>query len=95
MNYAKCAVCHGLNSMGFCQYTACRFPETESGVVNASAFVPKIVTNADRIRAMTDEELAGWLERIRLCCVADMCGRSCCYSNKELLDWLRQEAEDA
>ena len=60
-------------------------------------------TNADRIRAMTDEELAAWLERIRLCCAADLCGRSCpfvkvCYSNAEqpieTLDWLRQEAND-
>jgi hypothetical protein len=59
-------------------------------------------TNADRIRSMTDEELAGWLERIRLCCATDLCGRNCpfaevCYSSaavpKETLDWLKQEAE--
>lgn len=58
-------------------------------------------TNADRIRAMTDEELAGWLEKIRLYCATDLCGRSCplaevCYSNakepKETLDWLKEEA---
>ena len=62
----------------------------------------KPLRNADRIRAMSDEELAGWLERIRLCCTTDLCGRSCpfaevCYSNaeapKETLDWLKQEAE--
>ncbi len=61
------------------------------------------ITNADSIRSMTDEELAEWLERIRLCCTTDLCGRSCplveiCYSNaeapKETLDWLRQEAEE-
>lgn len=60
-------------------------------------------TNADRIRSMTDEELAEWLERIRLCCSTDSCGRSCpfaqvCYSNaeepKEMLDWLREEVKD-
>ena len=59
-------------------------------------------TNADRIRAMTDEELAKWLERIRLCCSTDLCGRQCpfvevCYSSaeapKETLDWLKEEAE--
>ena len=59
-------------------------------------------TKADRIRAMSDEELAGWLERIRLCCSTDLCGRNCpfaevCYSSaeapKETLDWLRQEGK--
>jgi len=63
----------------------------------------KPITNADRIRAMTDEELAGWLERIRLCCSTDLCGRNCpfaevCYSSaeapKEMLDWLKKEAKD-
>lgn len=67
---------------------------------NGNQFKP--TTNADRIRAMTDAELAEWLERIRLCCTTELCGRSCplseiCYSNaeapKETLDWLRQEAE--
>ena len=62
----------------------------------------KIVTNATRIRTMSDEELAGWLDRIRLCCSTDLCGRNCpfaevCYSSaeapKETLDWLKQEAE--
>jgi hypothetical protein len=58
------------------------------------------MTWGDKIRSMTDEELAGWLERIRLCCATDLCGRSCpfaevCYSNaeapKETLDWLKEE----
>ena len=62
----------------------------------------KPITNADRIRSMSDEELAEWLERIRLCCATDLCGRNCpfaevCYSSaeapKETLDWLKQEAE--
>lgn len=61
----------------------------------------KRITNADRIRSMSDEELAKWLERIRLCCSTDSCGRICpfveiCYSSaeapKETLDWLKQEA---
>jgi hypothetical protein len=62
---------------------------------------PKPITNADRIREMSDVELAGWLEGIRLCCATDLCGRRCpfwevCYSNanepKEMLDWLKEEA---
>lgn len=64
-------------------------------------FNQKQMTNADRIRSMSDEELAEWLERIRLCCATDLCGRSCplkdiCYSKADTptktIDWLKQEA---
>ena len=60
-------------------------------------------TNADRIRSMTDEELAEWIERIRMLCANDGCGRACplyeiCYSMAiepvETLDWLKQEAKE-
>ena len=73
-------------------------------VCGAEMRVGTDMTNADRIRAMTDEELAECLERIRLCCSLDLCGRSCplsqvCYSNaeepKEMLDWLKEEVDDA
>ena len=78
----------------------------EKGFHDGRMYVPPCPSNADRIRAMTDEELAMWLERIRLCCTTDLCGRVCpfaevCYSNaeapKEMLDWLKQlkqEVED-
>ena len=65
--------------------------------------IEKPQTNADRIRAMTDEELAEWLERIRLYCGNDLCGRGCpleevCYSKEdapiETLDWLKEEASE-
>ena len=68
---------------------------------NGNQFKP--MTNAERIRSMSDEELARWLERIRLCCSTDLCGRNCpfvevCYSSaeapKETLDWLKQEAKE-
>ena len=58
--------------------------------------------NGDAIRAMTDEELAEWLEGIRLCCATDLCGEDCpltevCHYDAdtptETLDWLRREAE--
>jgi hypothetical protein len=63
----------------------------------------KPITNYDRIISKTPEELAGWLDRIRLCCTTDLCGRSCplsgiCYSNaespKETIDWLKQEVTE-
>jgi hypothetical protein len=62
----------------------------------------KPMTNANRIRAMSDEELAQWIENIRMCCANDLCGRICplaevCYANaeapKETIDWLKAPAE--
>ena len=58
------------------------------------------LTNADRIRAMTDEELADWLkyERISVCppdtghihCnISDICSDRKCW-----LDYLKQEVKD-
>ena len=47
-------------------------------------------TNADRIRAMTDEELAEWINKHD--CHTNLYG----YDPKEaILDWLRQEVQDA
>lgn len=51
------------------------------------------MTNADRIRSMTDEELA-----VFMCKIVDDCticvGRdTCTYGRKGTIDWLEQEAE--
>ena len=43
----------------------------------------KPITNADRIRSMTDEELAEWASAITLSEFGD---------KKDWLDWLKQEA---
>ena len=50
-----------------------------------------VLTNADRIRAMTDEELADILK-----CVPDYtdCPPGADDCRKCILDWLRQEAEE-
>lgn len=49
-------------------------------------------TNGDKIRAMTDEELAEWLDEFGNCrCCADIptrCHMECCYGHME---WLKQE----
>ena len=45
----------------------------------------KVITNADRIRAMSDEELAKWLEYEGGGACAEVCG---------WLDWLQQPAEE-
>lgn len=58
---------------------------------------PKPITNADRIRSMTDEELADWLgvycngqtaQEIGKPCASGMGSCEECW-----LDWLREEAE--
>ena len=64
---------------------------------------PDIITNADRIRAMNDEELAEFLERVHV----DPCSACCdnlywCRRNnapepvcqKHFLKWLQQPAEE-
>ncbi|MBR5948238.1 MAG: hypothetical protein IKZ82_06265 [Clostridia bacterium] len=55
------------------------------------------MTNADRIRSMTDEELAKYMGDMIypecVCCPADETGWcSDCYD--KWLDWLKQEVED-
>lgn len=64
-------------------------------VVNAK---PKPITNADAVRAMTDEELACFINEIE----AEAIKRAGRYLTKteiergkaQRLDWLRQEADD-
>jgi hypothetical protein len=52
-------------------------------------FARKPQTNADRIRAMTDEELAEWLESL-----TTSSGWTFLLFGKSWLDWLKQEATD-
>ena len=54
---------------------------------------PSLRTNADRIRAMSDEELAEWLPfKMGACNMNEKCGNDCtcdvCW-----LDWLKREVE--
>lgn len=71
----------------------------ERGYHDGLMFHPAIVTNADRVRAMADEELADWacnracsLCRIPGCEGRMEVGREAC--RERWLDWLRQEATD-
>lgn len=94
----NCGRCGMLNHWGQCQLTACRYPVQESGVINGSAYVAKIVTNADRIRAMSDEELAEWLAKITDCGECKVSTSRCMVSEKSCacawLDWLKQEVSE-
>lgn len=60
-----------------------------------AVIVPKPLTNADRIRSMTDEELAAWLSHHSMACVQGKrpCPEDCVGGCEQCwLDWLKQEA---
>lgn len=53
-------------------------------------------TNADRIRAMNDEELCKFLGEYKFCDICEEGCDSCTYNgdcDKRLLEWLKQPAE--
>ena len=54
---------------------------------------PSIITNADRLRGMSDEELAGWYCRFRECTKCPH-ANGCRVVGEGILDWLKQEATD-
>ena len=74
----------------------CYWPELAE---EPSNFKPKPVTNADRIRNMSNEELAVWIAETSCCsdwCILkDACDKKqeheCCIN--VWLDWLNQESE--
>lgn len=59
------------------------------------------MTNADRIRAMTDEELCewiGWVTQDAFCYGAKLRNRMMVYpfgTREETIAWLKQEVQDA
>ena len=64
---------------------------------DAGVLYPSVVTNADRIRAMSDEELAKSIARIAMCVDCKIKNPTCTLpiSNceKSWLEWLKQEAD--
>ena len=60
------------------------------------AYVPKVTTNADRIREMSDEELRNWLFQRDCKNIAAFLqhGGAGVMDAAQLLDWLRQPAEE-
>ena len=87
-----CSGCKYLNERGYCKFTACIIPCT------VIATIPEVKpqTNADRIRAMSDEELAKWLGKIQY-----DTAYFCAGEDKQKypypvgwLDWLRQEVKE-
>lgn len=101
----NCGKCGMLNSRGFCSLTACRYPSNaivvEPKVIRGMMVNPQIEkpqTNADRIRAMTDEELAEWFHKIQYDVSDYYCGGHSCEpqlptGKDSWLDWLKEEAK--
>lgn len=88
----NCGKCGMLNSRGFCSLTACRYPSNVIAVQPVNVpFVPKPTTNADRIRAMTDEELAHFMARV--CPPGGKCNEDGnCFACRR--DWLKAPVEE-
>ena len=70
----------------------CEYPENSDDP--PAKYEPKPMTNADRIRSMSDEELADFI-------TDDMCGLICgdplaCEGQckQKMLDWLKKEVRD-
>lgn len=101
----KCPhICSNKSASEYCNSTACVNPKYSNiGTAQyGQGVLKRIVTNADRIRAMSDEELAQCVERISMMCANEYCGKACplfelCMSSAEkpsrTLDWLKQEAK--
>lgn len=56
----------------------------------------RVFTNADRIRAMSDEELCKFLGEYKFCDICEEGCDSCTYNgdcDKRLLEWLKQPAK--
>ncbi len=86
----SCHVCHGSGSISKCGENR-SWSET-CGYCHGMGTEEVPITNADRIRAMRDEELASFIEDQRVC---NICHRriNSCFPQK-VLDWLQQPAKE-
>ena len=78
-------------------YEAHEPPCDDCGIDDRKYWKPKPQTNADRIRSMSDEELAYWLGE-HLDCYGCHIGLSCVHNDGcpgELIKWLKQPGEGA
>lgn len=81
-----CSGCKHLNDRGYCEFTACIIPCT----VRATIPEVKPMTNADRLRSMTDEELAKKISGIEQFALTT----DGAWLPEQWLDWLKQEAKN-
>lgn len=89
--------CGNKTESGYCATTACINPQYSNiGTAQYGQGVQKrIITNADRIRAMTDEELARWVTSGIKSVLARCKGYELSPAfEQEMFDWLREEVTD-
>lgn len=75
-----------------CRNAKCNIRST--GLICCSNYRPKLQTNADRIRAMSDEELAAFIDEPTMCeghGLGDCMNKEC---DKCILEWLQQPADE-
>ena len=92
--------CHWVKRHGDCFYDG--VPPSNSPSDCKKCQFSKAPTNADRIRAMSDEELAGWIKRLIIDSSLGRCDTRGVWTKAEIaggeivpwLDWLRQEVTD-
>lgn len=102
----NCGRCGMLNSRGFCSLTACRYPSnvivSSPKVIRGMMVNPQIekpLSNGDKIRSMSDYDLAEFLYAIMDCCWNDACGTfspmwKCCNDGPDNVgDWLKLPAD--
>ena len=92
--------CSNKSEYGYCNTTYCINPAIPNTAVGYFPPPRLIKTNADRIRSMTDEELAEFLDRWELGDIdysktfCDLCeGQYDCHDDC-LMDWLKEEVKD-
>ena len=85
-------LCGNKTASGYCATTACINPQYSNlGTAQYGQGVQKrIITNADRIRAMTDEELAHLLHSAE-----EHLFTGNLWNYEKWTEWLKQEANDA
>ena len=94
--------CPNRNTFGYCKTTVCinEFYQREQWVQSTTnkfeSAVIKKQTNADRIRAMTDEELAEWLYDMttNTLSVLDLGSNRQTKTALGWFNWLKQEVDD-
>lgn len=96
--------CPNRNIFGYCNTTVCineRYQQEQWGLPSTTnkseSVVIKWQTNADRLRAKSDEELAEWLVMVERRVIENALSKPFYYTDKQLkadwLDWLKQEAD--
>ena len=94
---SKCSTCLKMSRYGYCDNMSSMDIGDRNPCVDGSMYEPRRFTNADRIRGMSDEELAVFFAKVDAALYrADLDVTA--YRGEKVnanLDWLRQPAEEA